>query len=59
MIKEIKEKSFKKLYILLPKTEKISDISKSMIFVNKIEDVIKIAQYNLSSLLEPMCKKKH
>lgn len=42
MIKKIKEKYFKKLDVLIPKIEKILKISKIMIFVDKIENKIKI-----------------
>ena len=57
MVKEIKQKGFKELDILVPQTERISDIPKTMIFVDKIEDGIKMAQY-LRSLLPESQRKK-
>ncbi len=43
MVKEIKQKGFKELDVLMPQTGGISDIPKTMIFVDKIEDGIKMA----------------
>ncbi len=45
MVKEIKQKGFKELDVLVSQTEGISDILKTMIFVDKIEDGLKMAQY--------------
>lgn len=38
MIKKINQKDFKKLNILMSLTREISDIFKTIIFVDKIED---------------------
>ena len=45
MVKKIKEKDFKELDVLMPQTGMISNIPKIMIFIDKIKDVIKMAQY--------------
>lgn len=57
MIKKIKEKGFKELDIFVPQTKKISNIPKTMIFIDKIEDEIKMALY-LRSLLPELIHKK-
>ena len=57
MIKEIKQRGFKKLEVLVPQVEGISDIPKTMIFVDKIEDGLKIVEY-LRSLLPESIRKK-
>lgn len=43
IVKEIKEKNFKKLDLLILQIEKILDISKIIIFVDKIENGVKMA----------------
>lgn len=43
IVKEIKWKNFKKLNLLVLQTREILDIPKTMIFVDKIENEIKIA----------------
>ena len=58
MIKEIKQKSFKELDVLVPKIGGISDILKTIIFFDKIEDEIKMAQYLRSLLPQSLCKKR-
>lgn len=45
MVKEIKQKDFKKLNILVLQTKKILNIFKTMIFVDKIKGKVKIVQY--------------
>lgn len=59
MVKEIKEKGFKELDLLVTQIGGISDIPKTMIFVDKIEDGVKMAQYLRSLLPESMRKKGH
>ena len=54
MVKEIKEKDFKELDVLVPQTGGISDIPKTMIFNDKIENRVKMTQYLQSLLLESM-----
>lgn len=43
MIKKIKQKGFKKLDLFELQTKAISYMFKTMIFIDKIEDVIKMA----------------
>ncbi len=43
IVKEIKQKSFKKQDVLVPQIRGISDIPKTIIFVDKIDDGIKMA----------------
>ena len=43
MMKKIKQKGFKEFNVLVPQTGGILDIPKTMIFVDKIEDEIKMA----------------
>ena len=57
LVKEIKQKGFKELDVLVPQTGGILDIPKTMIFVDKIEDGIKIVYY-LQSLLPKSLRKK-
>lgn len=57
MVKEIKEKGFKELDVLVPQIRGISDIPKTMLFVDKIEDGVKMSQY-LRSLLPESIRKK-
>ncbi len=57
MVKEIKQKGFKELDILVLQTRGISDIPKTMIFVDKTEDRLKMVQY-LRSLLPKLMRKK-
>lgn len=45
MVKKIKQKGPKKLNVLMFQTKKIFKIPKTMIFVDKIKDKIKITQY--------------
>lgn len=59
MVKEIKEKGFKGLDVLVPQIREISDIPKTMIFVDKIKDGVKMSQYLRSLLPESMRKKGH
>lgn len=57
IVKEIKEKDFKELDVLVSQTERISDIPKTMIFVDRIDDGIKMTQYFRLLLSESICKK--
>lgn len=57
MIKKIKEKGFKKLDIFVPQTRGISNIPKTMIFIDKMEDEIKMVLY-FRSLLPELIRKK-
>ncbi len=57
MVKEIKQKGFKDLDVLVPQTGRISDIPKTMIFVDKIEIGLKMVHYLRSLLPESMRKK--
>ena len=59
MVKKIKKKRFKKLDILVPQIGEISNIPKTMIFVDKIENEVKIEQYLQSFLSKSMLKKGH
>ena len=59
MVKKIKGKSFKKLDVIVLQIRKISDIPKTIILVDKIEDKIKMVQYLQSLLLKLMHKKSH
>ena len=45
MVKKIKQKGFKELDILVTQIKDILDIPKTMIFVDKIEDGLKMVQY--------------
>ncbi len=58
MVKRIKQKRFKKFDVLVPKVEDISDISKIIIFVDKIKDELKIAKYLWLLLSESIYKKE-
>ena len=57
MVKKIKQKVFKKLDIFVPQTRGTLDISKTMIFVDKIEDRLKMVRYLQLLLLESIWKK--
>ncbi len=43
IVKEIKQKGFKELDVLVPQTRGILNIPKTMIFVDQIEDGLKMA----------------
>lgn len=58
MVKRIKQKGFKELDVLVLQTGKISDIPRTMIFVDKIGDRIKMTQYLRSLLPESLRKKR-
>ncbi len=47
MVKEIKQKGFEKLDILVQQTRGILNISNTMIFIDKIEDRLKIAVFSI------------
>ncbi len=57
MVKKTKQKGLKKLDVLVLQTRGISNIPETMIFVDKIEDGLKIAQYLRLLLPESMRKK--
>lgn len=44
IIKKIKQKHFKELNVLVPQAQDISNIPKTIIFIDKIENKLKIAQ---------------
>lgn len=45
MVKEIKQKDFKKFDVLVLQNKSILDIFKTIVFVDKIEDELQIIQY--------------
>ena len=57
IVKEIKQKSFKELDVLMSQTKRILNIPETIIFIDKIEDGIKMAQYLQLLLLESLHKK--
>lgn len=59
VVKKIKQKSFKELNALVSQIEEILDISKTIIFIDKVENEFKMTQYLLLLLFELIYKKKY